>query len=166
MTRIALLSDTHGWLDAKILSLQSHCDEWWHAGDLGSMDIARTLSDLRPLKAVYGNIDDQEIREAFPERMVFTCEKMVVCMVHIGGYPSRYAPGIKQWLKEKQADLFICGHSHILKIQYDTSLPCMHINPGACGRQGWHSVRTVVQLTIHEKELLKAEIIELGSRGG
>lgn len=161
MTKIGLLSDTHSYLDEKILEHFAHCDEVWHAGDFGSEEVIQTLSDFKPLRGVYGNIDAAKVRQSFPEQEVFTCEDVVVLMQHIAGYPGKYAKGIKDDIKKTKAGLFISGHSHILKIIYDESLNCLHMNPGAAGRQGWQKVRTVVRFAVDGKEIKNCEIIEL-----
>lgn len=165
MTKIGLLSDTHGWLDDAIFEHFEDCDEIWHAGDFGSRELITQLSDFKPLRGVFGNIDDGFIRREMPEQLAFHCEEVGVCMQHIGGYPARYAPGVRQWLQLQQPQIFISGHSHILKIQFDQSLQCLHLNPGAAGRHGWHQVRTILRFQIHEKTIEKMEIIELGQRG-
>ena len=165
MTRIGLISDTHSWLDPAVFSYFSTCDEIWHAGDFGSIELARQLQDFKPLKAVFGNIDDLAVRQIYPEDNFFTCEKVNVYMRHIGGYPGRYAPGVKQKIVQHSTDLFISGHSHILKVMYDDKLHCLHINPGAAGNQGWHKIRTLVRFNIDGKTIKDCEVIELGIRG-
>lgn len=165
LTRIGLLSDTHGWMDDNILQQLSSCDEIWHAGDFGTIAVAeQLLQSGKPLRGVYGNIDGQDIRTIYPEKLVFVCEEVKVLIQHIGGYPGRYAPGIKAAIQKENARLFISGHSHILKIQFDESLQCLHINPGAAGRQGWHKTRTLVRFSVDGKQLKDCEVIELGSR--
>jgi putative phosphoesterase len=164
MTRIGLISDTHHFLDEKVFEHFESCDEIWHAGDFGTIELADRLKEFRPMKGVYGNIDGQDIRSFYPLKLSWTCEEVPVFMTHIGGYPGRYAPGIKQELTLNRARLFICGHSHILKIQYDPAINCLHINPGAAGKQGWHKVRTLVRFTIDGKDIRDCEVIELGAR--
>lgn len=166
MTRIGLISDTHGYLDDAVFRHFEQCSEIWHAGDFGSLDVLSRLQEFRPLKGVWGNIDGQEIRSVLPEKITWTCEEVNVYMVHIGGHPAKYAPGIKQELIKASARLFICGHSHILKIIYDGKINCLHMNPGAAGKQGWHKVRTLVRFTIDGKDIRDCEVIELGSRQG
>lgn len=166
MTRIGLISDTHGYLDDAVFRHFEECNEIWHAGDFGSLDVLSRLQEFRPLKGVWGNIDGQEIRSVLPEKISWTCEEVNVYMVHIGGHPAKYAPGIKQELIKASARLFICGHSHILKIIYDDKINCLHMNPGAAGKQGWHKVRTLVRFTIDGKDIRDCEVIELGSRQG
>lgn len=164
MTRIGLISDTHNYLDDAVFEHFKSCDEIWHAGDFGSAAIADALKNFKPLRGVYGNIDGYDIRGEYPERLVWTCEKVKVVMQHIGGYPGRYAPGVKDILKKEQAGLFISGHSHILKVIYDDALHCLHMNPGAAGKQGWHKVRTLIRFTIDASNIKDAEVIELGGR--
>lgn len=171
MTKIGLISDTHDYLDDEIFHHFKDCDEIWHAGDFGSTALIEKLktifcnSEKKVLfRGVYGNIDSHDIRHEFPERMVFNCEQVKVMMQHIGGYPGRYAPGVKVELKNQQVKLFISGHSHILKIMYDDAIQCLHINPGAAGKHGWHKVRTIVSFVIHENDIRDCEVIELGGR--
>lgn len=163
--RIGLLSDTHGFLDPSVFRHFEACDEIWHAGDFGSLELANRIAAVKPLRGVFGNIDGPDVRQCFPETLCWTCEALPVFMTHIGGYPGRYAPGIKDEIKQSGAKLFICGHSHILKIIYDDKLQCLHINPGAAGNQGWHTVRTLVRFTIDGATIKDCEVIELGKRG-
>ncbi len=165
MTRIGLISDTHHFLDEKVFEYFSGCDEIWHAGDFGTIEIAEKLKQLKPLQGVYGNIDGYDIRSMYPETLVWKCEEVTVLMQHIGGYPQRYAPGIKQKIQSSGAGLFISGHSHILKVIYDQQLNCLHMNPGAAGNQGWHQVRTIIRFAIDGKNIRDCEVIELGRRG-
>jgi len=164
MKRIGIISDTHGYLDENIFKHFQNCDEVWHAGDFGGSNIPETLSAFKPLKGVYGNIDGQDIRSVFPEKNFFTVEGVNVFIQHIGGYPGNYAPGVKKDIADTKSMLFISGHSHILKIQYDDKLNCLHINPGAAGKHGWHKVRTLVRLVIDDKNMRDCEVIELGKR--
>lgn len=171
MTKIGLISDTHGYLDDLIFDYLKDCDEIWHAGDFGSIELIDKLKSGFANKArkvtirgVYGNIDSMNIRKEFPERIVFDCEKIKVMMQHIGGYPGRYAPGVKSELQNQKVKLFISGHSHILKIMYDESVQCLHINPGAAGKQGWQKVRTIVRFTIDQSDIRDCEVIELDGR--
>ena len=163
MTRIGLIADTHHYLDETIFEHFAACDEVWHVGDFGE-DVIDKLKSFKPLKGVYGNIDDARIRPDFPEQLVFTCENVKVMMRHIGGYPPKYNPETKKELLIHQPQLFISGHSHILKIMYDDKLNCLHMNPGAAGKQGWHKVRTIIRFTIDGKEMKDAEVIELEKR--
>lgn len=167
MTRIGLISDTHGYLDEAVFRHFEKCDEIWHAGDFGNIGIAEHLATATglPVKGVYGNIDSYDVRSVYPETLQFNCEKVKVLMKHIGGYPKKYAPGVKQELVAAGAGLFISGHSHILRIIYDDSLNCLHINPGAAGKQGWHKVRTIARFSIDGAAIKDCEVIELGKRG-
>lgn len=164
MTRIGLISDTHGFLDEAVFLHFKDCDEIWHAGDFGDAAVAEKLNAFKPLKGVYGNIDGQDIRDKYPEQLVFMCESVKVMMRHIGGAPPRYNPETRKQLMEHHPLLFISGHSHILKVMYDQQQQCLHINPGAAGKQGWHKVRTLIRFVIDGKDIQKCEIIELGKR--
>lgn len=164
MTRIGLISDTHGFLDEAVFDHFKNCDEIWHAGDFGDANIAMRLKEWKELKGVYGNIDGQDIRTQFPEQLVFYCEEVKVMMRHIGGAPPRYNPETKKELQLHQPLLFIAGHSHILKVIYDDKINCLHMNPGAAGKQGWHKVRTIIRFVIDGKEMKDCEVIELGPR--
>lgn len=161
MTKILLLSDTHSYIDEQILKYVAQADEVWHAGDVGSLSVVEQIQKLKPLRAVYGNIDGQDIRKEFPENQFFTCEEMSVFMTHIGGYPNRYASGILTKLKELQPKIFICGHSHILRIIFDKKLSILHLNPGAIGIYGFHKVRTMLRFEIDKDIVKNMEIIEL-----
>ncbi len=162
--KIGLLSDTHGYLDEKIFDYFSDCDEIWHAGDMGTQEVYQQLEDFKPLRAVYGNIDGREIRMVFPEDQFFQCEGLEVWMTHIGGRPPRYNPRILKALKVKVPDIFICGHSHILKIARDEQWNMLYFNPGAAGKQGFHKMRTIVRFTLAEKKVKALEVIELGKK--
>ena len=181
MTRIGLISDTHDYLDNAVFEHFKSCDEVWHAGDFGSMELVHGLtSRLTMLKndgvihgqtvrqtivrGVYGNIDGKEIRSIYPEQLVFMCEDVKVMMRHIGGYPPSYNPETKKELLIQRPKLFITGHSHILKIMYDDKLNCLHMNPGAAGKQGMHKVRTLIRFVIDGKEIKDCEVIELGNK--
>lgn len=164
MTHIGIISDTHGYLDANVLKHFESCDEIWHAGDFGNIEIARQLQTLKPLKGVYGNIDGQDIRAEFPEQLVFRCEDVKVMIRHIGGSPSKYNPETRKELSANKPLLFIAGHSHILKVIYDDKISCLHINPGAAGKQGWHKMRTVVRLVIDGSTMKDCQVIELGKK--
>ena len=164
MKRIGLLSDTHAYWDDRYVKYFSECDEIWHAGDFGSMEIADRLSEIAPLRGVYGNIDGHDIRMRFSEKYRFKCEEVEVLMKHIGGYPCRYDASIRASLFARPPKLFISGHSHILKVQYDKTLDCLHINPGAAGLYGFHKVRTLVRFTIDGAEIKDLEVIELGEK--
>jgi putative phosphoesterase len=166
MKRIGLISDTHGFLDEAVFKHFESCDEIWHAGDFGNIELARQLAAFKPLKGVYGNIDGQDVRTVYPEKLRWTCEEITVYMTHIGGYPPNYNPAVKKELIAAPPQLFICGHSHILKIMFDEKLQCLHMNPGAAGLQGWHKVRTIIRFVIDGKNMKDCEVIELGKRGG
>lgn len=173
LKKIGLLSDTHGWLDKNIAAHFADCDEVWHAGDFGDAGLVEDLSqELQraskgkqiPIRGVYGNIDGNDLRSLFPEQLVFECENVKVMMRHIGGAPPRYNPETRKELELHRPLLFIAGHSHILKVMFDEKTGCLHINPGAAGRQGWHKVRTIVTLTIDGSNMKDCKVIELGSR--
>lgn len=167
MTIIGILSDTHGFLDNKIITHFSDCNEVWHAGDVGNSQIVDTLRSELPsakIRGVYGNIDGSEIRSEFPELNIFYCEKIKVMMLHIGGYPPKYNKNAKEQLRLHKPALFVTGHSHILKIIFDAELQCLHINPGAAGKQGWQKVRTIIKLVIDGKNMRDCKIIELGKK--
>jgi putative phosphoesterase len=163
LTRIGLLSDTHGFLDEKVFEYFKDCDEVWHAGDFGE-GVVDKLKDIKSIKGVYGNIDDQKVRHEFPEQLVFTCEQVKVMMRHIGGSPPNYNPETRKELANQKPQLFISGHSHILKVIYDDKINCLHINPGAAGKQGWHKVRTIIRFVIDGSDIKNCEVIELKKR--
>ena len=163
MTRIGLISDTHGFLDEAIFEHFKNCDEIWHAGDFGTDEVANKIKEKKILRGVYGNIDGQDIRSEFPEQLIFMCEGIKVMMRHIGGYPPKYNHETKKEILIHRPQLFISGHSHILKIMYDDKLNCLHMNPGAAGKQGWHKVRTIIRFVIDGTEMKDAEVIELGT---
>lgn len=160
MKKILLISDTHGYIDEKIIKYANQVDEIWHAGDIGDISITDTLKTIKPLKAVYGNIDDQKIRSEFPLHNRFFCEKVDVWITHIGGYPKKYNPKIIDKLRSNPPDLFICGHSHILKVINDKELNLLHINPGAIGKHGLHNVRTMIQFEISGDKIENLSIVE------
>jgi putative phosphoesterase len=162
--RIGLISDTHGFLDDAVFSHFANCDEIWHSGDFGSWELVEKLQGFKPLRGVYGNIDGHEIRASFPERLRFECEGVEVLMIHIGGYPGRYAPTIRGELTAHPPQLFISGHSHILKIMFDERLKCLHMNAGAAGKQGWQTMRTLIRFEVNEGIIGNCEVIELGLR--
>lgn len=165
MVKIGLISDTHHFLDPAVFKHFEHCNEIWHAGDFGTLEIAEQLAAATglPVRGVYGNIDGQDVRNRYPEQLVFWCEAVKVMMRHIGGYPPKYNPETKKEIIKERPGLFISGHSHILKIMYDDKLQCLHMNPGAAGRQGWHKVRTVIRFTIDGAAIKDCEVIELGN---
>lgn len=161
MKRIGLLSDTHGWWDDRYLLHFNGCDEIWHAGDIGSPLIIDKLQEHCPVRAVCGNIDGRELSIRFDDILSFKVEDCNVIMTHIGGYPGKYDPMMRDILNKERPQLFISGHSHILKVMYDESIGCLHINPGAAGKQGWQQVRTLVKFIIDGKEIKELEVIEL-----
>jgi putative phosphoesterase len=162
MKRILLLSDTHSFWDDRYAKYAEECDEIWHAGDIGSIELVNQLEALKPLRAVRGNIDGGEVRLRFPETLRFKCEEANIVMKHIGGYPGRYDRSIIKQLYTNPPHLFISGHSHILKVQFDPTLNLLHINPGAAGQQGWHKVRTLIRFTVEGNSFRDLEVIELG----
>ena len=161
MKKILLLSDTHGHIDDHMMKYLKESDEVWHAGDIGSTQVTDTISNLKPLRAVFGNIDNHELRLSFPEELLFECEDINIYMTHIGGRPGRYAKGISEKIKSIKPKIFICGHSHILKIQYDKVNQLLFINPGAIGKHGFHKVRTMVSFEIDKSDIKNMEIIEV-----
>jgi uncharacterized protein len=170
MKRIGLMSDTHSFLDEKVFEFFAEMDEIWHAGDFGTLELADALAAFKPLRGVYGNIDGGALRQRFPENLQFECEGLPVFMTHIGGYPNRYAPRVRPLLHDFAADekrlrLFISGHSHILKAMPDPKLGLLHLNPGACGNEGWHKVKTLMRFTVEHGAIDGLEVIELGKRG-
>ena len=160
MKKILLLSDTHGYIDNDILKYVKQADEVWHAGDIGDLAVTDAIKAIKPLKAVYGNIDDTKTRNEFPEHNRFLCEDVEVLITHIGGYPGRYNPRIKNELYQNPPKLFICGHSHILKVIPDKKLNLLHMNPGAVGKHGFHQVRTMLRFTIDGTKIDNMEVIE------
>jgi putative phosphoesterase len=165
MKKIGLLSDTHSFWDDKYEKYFGECDEIWHAGDIGSMEVADRLAAIAPLRAVYGNIDTYDMRRRFGEILRFKCENVDVLMKHIGGYPGRYDPSVRGILMACPPKLFISGHSHLLRVLYDKTIGCLHVNPGAAGQSGFHKVRTLVRFAIDGSEIKDMEVIELGDRG-
>ena len=164
--KVALISDTHGYLDDKIKSNLIDVDEIWHAGDFGTKELVDELKEIKSLRGVYGNIDGKEIRQEFPEDLFFEVEGLKIWMTHIGGYPPKYVPRVKKLIKEKSPDIFISGHSHILKVMRDPVIPTiLHINPGAVGQQGFHKFRTMVTLELNKGKITDVKAIELGFRG-
>lgn len=161
MTKIGLLSDSHGYLDERVFEHFKFCDQIWHAGDIGSVSVADELAKFKPLVAVCGNIDGHILRSMFPMCKRFMCEDVDVLLTHIGGYPGKYAKEIYPLLAKNPPKLFIAGHSHILKVQYDKTLNLLHINPGAEGKYGFHKVRTLVRFDINGAEIQNLEVIEL-----
>ena len=164
MKSILLLSDTHGYLDPKIEKYMLQADEIWHAGDIGSVELADQISAQKQLRAVYGNIDDAKLRRMFPLNQVFECEGLKVCMTHIGGYPGKYPERIRKMIESEKPGLFICGHSHILKVMYDKHYQLVHMNPGAAGKHGFHQKKTLIRFSIAEGKIISPEVIEIGNR--
>ncbi len=162
--RIGLLSDTHSYLDPKVFEYFAACDEVWHAGDFGE-DVSKQLSEFRSLRGVYGNIDAQGIRSLHPEKLFFKCEEIKVLMVHIGDSPGNYYPEARKGIELHKPKLFVCGHSHILKVMQDKKHNMLYMNPGAAGKHGFHKVRTILRFEINGNKIEKLEAIELGLRG-
>jgi hypothetical protein len=164
LIKIGLISDTHGYLDDAVFRHFEDRDEIWHAGDFGTTAIIEKLKAFKPLKGVYGNIDGYDIRSQYAEKAAWVTEDVPVYMIHIGGYPGRYSKGVKDDLLRTGSKLFISGHSHILKIIYDEKVGCLHMNPGAAGKHGWHKVRTLVRFIIDGTDIRDCDVIELGPR--
>ena len=165
MKKILLLSDTHSYIDDQILKFVKQADEVWHAGDIGNLNVTDTLKAIKPLRAVYGNIDDKDARAEFPLDNRFVLEGVDVWMTHIGGYPNRYNQRIREEISRNSPKIFIAGHSHILKVQYDKKLNLLHLNPGAAGNHGFHKIRTMLRFNLENGEIKALEIIELATRG-
>jgi putative phosphoesterase len=163
--RIGLLSDTHGFLDEAVFQHFAECDEVWHAGDFGKSEILDRLREFKPLRGVYGNVDGAQLRTELAADLVWECEGVRVYMTHIGGYPGNYDARAKQEIRRLEPGLFICGHSHILKVMRDPALGLLHMNPGACGHHGWHLVRTLLRFNVQAGKISGVEAIELGPRG-
>lgn len=164
MKKIVLLSDTHSFVDAQILKYVRQADEVWHAGDIGAIAVADALQKETPLRAVYGNIDDKTVRSEYPLDAKFTCEGVSVWMTHIGGYPNKYNQRIREEIRQNPPKLFISGHSHILKVQFDQKLNLLHMNPGAAGKHGFHKVRTLLRFELDNGEIKNLEVVELETR--
>lgn len=164
MQRIALLSDTHNYLDPKLNKYLTACDQIWHAGDIGTVSVYDALKAIKPLVAVYGNIDGQDVRAVCPLNQRFKCEEVDVWITHIGGYPGKYVPAVREIIAANAPQLFICGHSHILKVMFDKKNKLLHINPGAAGIHGFHHMRTMTRFTIDKNKITDLEVIELGPR--
>jgi uncharacterized protein len=164
MIKILLLSDTHSYIDDDILKYVKGADEVWHAGDIGDITVTDCIKKIKPLRAVFGNIDNASIRSEFPEHNRFMCEDVDVWMTHIGGYPKAYDVRVRETIKKNPPKLFICGHSHILKVISDKSLNLLHMNPGAAGKHGFHKVRTMLRFTIDGAKIDNLEVIEFSKR--
>jgi putative phosphoesterase len=165
MKKIGLLSDTHSYLDPKIWKYFSEVDEIWHAGDVGSLDVIDQIKEKKPLRGVYGNIDDNKMRQELPLDDIFEIEGIKVYITHIGGYPGTIKPRVKKVIKETNPDLYICGHSHICKVMKDPEFNLIHMNPGAAGNHGFHPIKTIIRFEIDNGKIDKLEVIELGKRG-
>lgn len=165
MKKILLLSDTHSYIDTQILKFVKQVDEVWHAGDIGSLKVTDTLKALKPLRAVFGNIDDKDARSEFDLDLKFTVEEVSVWMTHIGGYPNKYNQRIRAEINQNPPKIFISGHSHILKVVYDKKLELLHLNPGAAGKHGFHKLRTMLRFELDAGNIKNMEIIELAKPG-
>lgn len=165
MKKILLLSDTHSYIDDQILKFVKQADEVWHAGDIGDLKVTDTIKKIKPLRGVFGNIDNKDARAEFPLDNKFVLEGVSVWITHIGGYPNRYNHRVKEELSAKPPQLFICGHSHILKVQFDKKLDLLHLNPGAAGKHGFHKVRTMLRFELEKGTIKNMEVIELAKRG-
>ena len=164
MKKIGIISDTHGFINQQIINIFKDCDEIWHAGDIGFNNEIKDFINQHHITAVYGNIDGQQIRAIYPKIQKFTCENVKILMTHIGGYPNKYNKEIETEIQSFNPDLYICGHSHILKIMYDSKYQLIHINPGSAGKEGFHQKRTVVLLSIQNTKIHDVKVIELGLR--
>jgi len=163
--KIALISDSHSYIDRKTLAYLQDVDEIWHAGDIGSVQVMRDLPQDKIIRAVYGNIDDAALQLEYPEWLAFNVEGVKVLMTHIGGKPPRYAKGVKTKIKESSPQLFICGHSHICKVEYDKEMSCLYMNPGAIGQQGFHVMRTMLLFDVDNGTIKNLRVVELGKKG-
>ena len=163
--KIGLISDSHGYLDHKTIDYLQEVDEIWHAGDVGDVSILGLLSKSKPLRGVYGNIDDASVKEILPEWLEFEVEGVKILMTHIGGKPPRYAKGVKERIKSRKPQVFICGHSHICKVELDRELNCLYMNPGAVGQQGFHPIRTLLLFDLDKGKVTNLRVVELGRRG-
>ena len=164
MKKILLLSDTHSYIDERVLSYVAQADEVWHAGDIGTTTVSDEIQKIKPLKAVFGNIDGAEIRKEFPLHQRFMCEGVDVWITHIGGYPGKYSPSIREEIRRNPPKMFISGHSHILKVMNDKKLGLLHMNPGAVGKQGFHQMRTMLRFKIDGEKITDLEVVELGKK--
>ena len=164
MKRIALLSDTHGYIDRNLQKHIANCDEIWHAGDIGTHTVTDTLASWKPLRAVHGNIDGDKLRVTYPENLVFELEGVKVVITHIGGYPGRYTSRARDLIIKERPKLYICGHSHILKVMHDKKHDVLHMNPGAAGIHGFHQVKTLLRFTLDAGNIKDLEVVELGKR--
>ncbi|KOY51110.1 metallophosphoesterase family protein [Polaribacter dokdonensis] len=165
MKKILLLSDTHSYIDDQILKFVKQADEVWHAGDIGNLEVTDAIKMYKPLRAVYGNIDDKNARAEFPLDAKFTVEEVAVWMTHIGGYPYKYNQRIREEINRNPPKIFIAGHSHILKVVFDKKLNLLHLNPGAAGNHGFHKIRTMLRFELNAGKIENMEVIELAKRG-
>lgn len=166
MTNIGIISDTHGYVDDRVFEYFRDCHEIWHAGDIGSLALAMRFEEVKPFRAVYGNIDDKDLQTRYPENSIFECEDLKILITHIAGSPPKYNPRVRKLIAEVKPDIFVCGHSHILRIKRDPQYNNMlFVNPGAAGNQGFHSIKTIVRFRIDGKKIENVEAIELGKRG-
>jgi uncharacterized protein len=163
--KIGLISDTHSYLDDRVIGYLNGSDEIWHAGDIGTTAVLDALNEIAPVRAVYGNIDNKEIKMDAHLDQIFTIEKMKVWMTHIGGYPGRYEMRVREQISRVRPDIFISGHSHILKVVRDENIGLLHINPGSCGIYGMHKFRTLIKMEILNGMITDLKVIELGARG-
>ncbi len=165
MPKIGLISDTHGYLDGKIFNYFADCDEIWHAGDFGTVQLSEELAKFKPLRGVYGNIDGQDVRSIHPLHNRFSIDGLEIWMTHIGGYPGNYDRNVKKTIYSERPDIFISGHSHILKVMKDPKIPnLIHINPGAAGKHGFHKIKTIITFEIQDRKISNMKAIELGKR--
>lgn len=164
MKRIGVMSDTHGYLDPKIYKYFKEVDEIWHAGDVGDISVIDELKKFKPIKGVHGNIDDHIIRLEWPEHLLFLCENKKVLISHIGGKPYKYSPKSISQIKEHKPDIFVCGHSHILRVEFDKNINALWVNPGACGNKGFHKISTLIRFEIDGDKIQNMEVIELNKR--
>lgn len=164
MKKILLISDTHSHLDEALIKHINAADEVWHAGDIGNNEVTDKIKKLKPLRAVYGNIDDANARKEFPKNLIFNCEEVKVYITHICGQPTNYLKEVKDILLAEKPKLFICGHSHILKVMYQKQYDVLHMNPGACGVHGFHQVKTILRFVIDKDQIKDLAVIELGNR--
>lgn len=164
MMKIGLISDTHGFLDERVFHHFKHCDEIWHAGDIGENEVLSRLQTFKPTKAVFGNIETAALQKELPEYLEIKKEGVRTLMIHIGGRPGRYAKGVKDLILKYRPNLFICGHSHILKVMMDRDLDVLYMNPGAAGKHGFHQMRTMLRFDLKEGQIKNLEVIELGKR--
>lgn len=164
-TKIGLISDSHNFIDEKTISYLQEVDEIWHAGDIGDLKVMEALPQGKPIRAVFGNIDDHEVRQKYPEWMQWELDGVSVLMTHIGGKPPRYSKGVKSKIKEVKPHLFICGHSHICKVEFDQAMQCLYMNPGAIGQQGFHLMKTMLLFETDSGQIKNLRVVELGKRG-